>query len=708
MKEECKDCQGKGYRVLSREKCPDCKGSGKIKSVNFMSLSEKDVNSFLQSGSDCPRCNGTGEVEVKDPCVYCYGQGAFYKCDICGHEIDRPRPDGREVCDACSKINVVHTLDDSCDQEELEVGKLYHSKVNNIAAFGAFVDLNSNLRGLIHSSNMSDPLEVGQAVIVEVREIRRDGKMDLIPRKIGEFREVEVEKQIPVRISSEMEQYTGKLIRVEGEVIQIKQTGGPTIFTISDEGGVISAAAFQKAGERSYPEILTDMIVTATGEVTSRGDRLQLEVKSMKPLTGEVADAARKRIDSVIDRKAEPSEIEFLVDSEILERLRPAMMDVARDIKKAILRSKPILLRHHADADGMTAALAVERAIVPLIRDINGPDAEYHFYKRAPSKAPFYEMADVTKDICFALEDVSRHGQKMPLVVMVDNGSTEEDVESMRQAQVYGIDLVVVDHHHPDEAVDQFLLSHVNPAHVGGDFGITAGMLATEVARMINPDVTEKIKHLPAIAAVGDRSQAPEAQAYKDLIASRYDLDRLKDIALALDFEAYWLKFNSGRGVVDDIMDLGDPDRHDKIVDLLCEQANAMIDEQLEACMPNVKSRQLPNGSILNVLDVENYAHKFTFPPPGKTSGEVHDRMCQKTPDKPVITIGYGPDFAVIRSRGVKMNIPRMVRELHDEIVGGGVNGGGHLVVGSIKFVEGMRTEVLSKLVEKVGSEEVD
>ncbi|MHC1576178.1 MAG: DHH family phosphoesterase, partial [Methanosarcinaceae archaeon] len=392
----------------------------------------------------------------------------------------------------------------------------------------------------------------------------------------------------------------------------------------------------------------------------------------------------------------------------ILEKLRPAMKNVAKQIKKAIMLSTPILLRHHADADGMTAAVAIEKAILPLIEKVNGPDAEYYYYKRSPSKAPFYELMDVTRDVSFALEDAARHGQKLPLVIMVDNGSTDEDTPAMRQAQVYGINMVVVDHHHPDDVVDQYLLGHVNPAHVGGDFGITAGMLSTEVARMINPDVTDEIKHLPAIAAVGDRSESPEAHDYIELVSDRYSLDRLKDIALALDFQAYWLKFNSGRKIVDEILDLGDHKRHHQLVDLLCEQANEMIDDQLDACIPNVKSQDLPNGAILNVLDVENHAHKFTFPPPGKTSGEVHDRMCHKFEGKPVVTIGYGPDFAVIRSKNVLMNIPQMVRELHDEIKGAGVNGGGHLVVGSIKFVEGMRTEVLTKLVEKVGSVQVE
>jgi archaea-specific RecJ-like exonuclease len=63
----------------------------------------------------------------------------------------------------------------------------------------------------------------------------------------------------------------------------------------------------------------------------------------------------------------------------------------------------------------------------------------------------------------------------------------------------------------------------------------------------------------------------------------------------------------------------------------------------------SLESTERPNGIIMNVLDVENFAHKFTFPPPGKTSGEVHDRLCKKFAGKPVVTIGYGPDFAVLR-----------------------------------------------------------
>ena len=703
MNEKCTHCNGKGYSVTGTSRCPDCKGTGKSKSIDLMKLSEKDMNSFLKNGSSCTSCGGSGEKEIRQTCTTCSGKGTFYSCKICGSDMDEPY-EGKEVCHLCATKQVVYTLDNSCTLDELETGKMYHAVVRNIADFGVFVDLNSSLRGLIHSSNMKEELGVGEAVIVNLKEIKARGKMDLVPRKLKEYQTVELEKELPKRMANEMSQAVGSKVRIDGEVIQVKQTAGPTIFTIADETGHISCAAFESAGERAYPHIESDMIVSATGEVTARGDSVQLETQSLKRLTGQKEAEILKRIEAAIDKRAEPYETEYMVKSEVLERLKPAMKEVAKEIRKAILKSTPIILRHHADADGMTAAMAIEKAIIPLIKEVNGPDGEYYFYKRAPSKAPFYEITDVVRDINFALEDVARHGQRMPLVVSVDNGSTLEDVPAMKHAKVYGIQMIVVDHHHPDKEVDDYLLAHVNPAHVGGDFGMTAGMLCTEVAAMININVKKQIEHLPAVAAVGDRSEAEEAKQYISMMSDRYSLQDLKDIALALDFEAYWLKFNNGKGIIDDILDFGDHKIHKELVDLLCEQANEMISEQIDVCMAHVKSQNLPNGAILNVLDVENYAHKFTFPPPGKTSGEVHDRLCRKFASKPVITIGYGPDFAVIRSKGVKMNIPQMVRELHEEIKGGGVSGGGHLVVGSIKFVEGMRTEVLSKLAEKVGS----
>jgi RecJ-like exonuclease len=381
------------------------------------------------------------------------------------------------------------------------------------------------------------------------------------------------------------------------------------------------------------------------------------------------------------------------------------MRKVARRIRKAVFMGQPILVRHHADADGISAAVSLEQAVIALIRENGGDfDSDYFLFKRAPSKAPFYEIEDITRDLDFSLKDLVRYGQKLPLIILMDNGSTEEDIPSLKMAAVYDLSMLVVDHHHPDEVVDPYLEGHVNPYHVGGDFGVTSGMLGVEIARLIHPSVEPLVRHIAAVSAVGDRSEAPERGRFLALAAENYTEEHCKEIALALDYLQFWLRFNDGRELVKDLLNLnGNEDRHRALVRHLVDQANLAIAEQVEASMPHVKSRTLKNGVHIFLLDVELHAHKFTFPPPGKTSGEVHDRLIQKNPGAPVVTIGFGPDFAVLRSRGVMMNIPQMVRELRQEIVGGGVSGGGHLVVGSIKFVEGMREQVLEALIGKIG-----
>ncbi|HMB50627.1 MAG TPA: RecJ like exonuclease, partial [Natronoarchaeum rubrum] len=129
--------------------------------------------------------------------------------------------------------------------------------------------------------------------------------------------------------------------------------------------------------------------------------------------------------------------------------------------------------------------------------------------------------------------------------------------------------------------------------------------------------------------------------------------------------------------------------------------------DQLDATLPHVESEDLDNGATLYRIDVENDAHRFTYPAPGKTTGAVHDHVIEAH-GEPAITIGYGPDFAVLRSDGVRLDIPEMVTELTEGIVGGGVSGGGHLVVGSIKYVKGRREEVLDSLIEKMAEADID
>lgn len=600
---------------------------------------------------------------------------------------------------------IVYSLGPGCGLEDVEEGKIYAGTVQGFANFGTFVQLNARLKGLVHKSNVLGRHEEREQIFVKVINIRNNGNIDLAEVTPTVYQLESVTRRAKVTGLGDLASRVGRDVTLEVIVAQIKQTSGPTIFTLVDATGSGNAAAFIEAGVRAYPEVELGNSVFVVGEVMRRQNQLQIEVSAMERLSGEDAQRVHDRIEAALDARSEPEEIPLLIESEAMEQLRPEMRKVAKRIRRAVFEAQPIILRHHADADGISAAVAVEQAVVSLIKaEGNDLDTAYYLFKRSPSKAPFYEIEDITRDLDFALKDNVRFGQKLPLIVLMDNGSTEEDIPAMKVAKVYDLPIIVVDHHHPDAVVDDYLVAHVNPYHVGADFGITAGMLGTEVARLIFPGVSDQIKHFPAVAGVGDRSEAPERQRYLDLVADEYTEDECKDIALALDYEQFWLRFNEGREIVKDILNVdGERELQDKFVNLLVDEANAAIEDQMEASMPHVTEEVLPNGAHLFRIDVEIFAHRFTFPPPGKTAGEIHDRLCQQHPGEPVVTLGFGPDFAVLRSRGVMMNIPQMVRELHEEIRGGGISGGGHLVVGSIKFVEGMREAALAGLVEKIG-----
>ena len=721
MKKTCIECKGKGYHVTSYKICENCYGTGVKSELNLKNhvknISNQAMKHFEldeEQEVPCSICYGRGEIEVKETCNECEGQGELNKCKKCGKIIKTG-----DYCPECQEKPKVYILQSNCDVEDLELGENYKGKISRVENYGVFVSLSKSLFGLLRMKN--PPHQKGDEIIVRIIEIKqRRGEVDLTHSSIKEGYElVKLKKNIPrTRIGDITKNTIGKNVSLVGELIQIQQTSGPTIFTVTDETDTTWAAAFDEPGVRVYPHLDIGNIVEVTGEVNLHGGKIQIESESIERLRGPESVEARKRIDAAIDEKAEPENTELLIESEVLNNLRVRMTAAAKAIRRAVLDGRSILVRHHADADGICAGVAIEKAVVPLLKEINNSnDAEWHFFKRAPSKAPFYELEDVVKDLSFALEDMERHGQKLPLLVLMDNGSTEEDILALMKVKIYNIEVVVVDHHFPGEvtdgrvAVDDYVDVHVNPYLVGGDSSITAGALAVEIAKMINPEVQEKLLHLPGIAAVGDHARSDEAEKYIEIAADKgYNRDDLEKIATTVDFEAFYLRFMNGRGIIDTILGLSNKEKHQKLVDALYNESQRRVDWQLKAALPNLKTQKLHNNIIFSVLDVEKYAHKFTFPAPGKTCGYVHDTMVQKYgEEQPIVTLAYGPDFAVIRATDAvneifSFNLNNIISKLMIQIPEAGIDGGGHECAGSLKFVEGLSREVLSAFASEVAA----
>ncbi len=689
---KCEKCGGKGY-IEIEETCKVCGGTGKAKSFDpkiTAELTKEQLELFMKG--ICGVCKGTGKVKRLAVCPECKGSGKAGRCKICGAKVIG----NHDLCPNCRRKPHAYLLKNSCGIEDIRLNRVYVGKVSAITDIGVFVNLNKRLRGLIHKRNLGNvDLKEDDTVLVKVTNIRPTGEIDLALERMDNYAVVEVSKEVPKVKIAELEKHLGKMVEIRGKVTHVKLTGGPTVFTIIDETGGVNAVAFE-GGERAYPEIDVEDIVAVVGIVKKR-EKIQIEVLEMEKLLGEEAYKIQKAIQEELDRRSEPIFTGFLIESEILERLKPEMMAVAKELRKAVFESRPIIIRHHWDADGVCGGVALEKALIDLVEKYHpDPEAKYYLIRRRVSRAPFYELEDVVKDLDEALEDIDRHGDKVPLVVLVDNGSGLEDVPAIRQFLVFGADVITIDHHFPDEEVDKYLLYHVNPYKVGGDSNYTAGILSVEIARMVNPDVDLKL--LAGVSVVGDRAEG-EVEKYVELTG--LTREELQDIALAIEFEGFYLRFRPSSYIMHEILGFGRKDRQKKLVEMLSSYAKEAIEAQVKTAMDGVKVQELPNGIVLAALDVENYAKKFTFPPPGKLTGEVHDRLKQKY--ERIVTIGYGPDFAVIRSEGVELDIPRLVRELQEE-VNAGVEGGGHLVVGSIKFIPAKRKEVLARLASKIGS----
>jgi RecJ-like exonuclease len=605
---------------------------------------------------------------------------------------------------------VVYNLEPDCTIDDLEEGARYHATVNGVVEYGVFVDLSEHVSGLVHVSNLVGNYDVGDDFIVELADVREDGDLSFSEVQMANYETQSIGHGNRIA-TGDTADAVGDTVHIEGRVLQIKQTGGPTIFQVRDEEGVLPCAAFEEAGVRAFPDVDIDDIVRVTGTVESRNGGVQVETDDVTVLEGTTAETVIERLADATEDLLAPADVDPLVEWPAFEKLWGDLEQVARRLRATVLEGRPIRMRHHADGDGLCASVPLQYALERFIVDVyEDPEAPRHLLKRLPSKAPFYELEDVTRDLNFALEDRKRHGQKLPLLLMLDNGSTEEDTPAYRNLAHYDVPILVVDHHHPDpEAVEPLVEDHVNPYLHDEDYRITTGMMCVEIARMIDPGVTEDIEHVPAVAGLADRSEGEAMDDYLELTREAgYDEGRIREIGEALDYATHWLKYSAGREFVNDILNVNcdDRDRHGRLVDTLSERAERDVADQLDAALPHLESEHLDNGARLYRIDVERHAKRFTYPAPGKTTGRIHDRKVAETGD-PVITIGYGPDFAVLRSDGVRLDIPEMVSELR-ELPGAGVSGGGHLVVGSIKFVKGRREEVLDALVEKMAEAEID
>lgn len=497
----------------------------------------------------------------------------------------------------------------------------------------------------------------------------------------------------------------GSTFSGKGKVSVIKQTSGPTLMVIDDGTKSFTFKAFIKPGVRAFPEIEMGDMVSVTAVLNKRMETIEGEVKSMKKLSEAESKEFKKEIEKLNQAKYAPKCTEFSIKSEVLESLKPRFIKVATMIRQAVMERRPIILRHDADCDGYSSAMCMQRAIIALMDDVSGGDKllQYQNFKRAPSKAPFYEYEDAMKDIAYWLRDKIKNGAKEPLVIITDNGSTEEDILGYRQVKLYNCPIAVIDHHYPGEkdkdgkvAVDHIIQGHINPYLEGYDSNVCSGMLGYELARFIYEKNSNQIM-IPAMAALLDHVDGTEKDQYIKLAEDAgYTQEFMTKLGTIVYLESHYLRFQEAREFVDDLFG-ANKEVQKSIVEMLYPEIERRFKETRS--IGKHYSNVIDMGKFYVVeFDGEKGTSRGQFPAVGLATNQIH-AMFEEELDKPVVTMTEGSTFLTIRvGDDIKgFSVPEFCTEwINKKIPHTGADGGGHEHAGSVKFVEYARKEVIA------------
>lgn len=503
-------------------------------------------------------------------------------------------------------------------------------------------------------------------------------------------------------IKSITEQKIGHKLTLKGLVDRIAQTSGPTLFALVDGTGLLMLKGFDGPGVRAFPDVNEGDAVQVMVEIREFQGKIEGEILKMAKLQGAAATKAREDIDNQVRERAKVKPIPFMVQSPILEKLKDRFVKAASEIKFAIITNRPVIVRHHNDADGYSSGYALERAIIPLIEEQHGPGkAAWEYYTRSPVAAPMYEIEDSIKDTAHSLSDVAKFSNKMPLVVIVDTGSGEEDLLGIQQGKIHGIDFIVVDHHVFDkDVISSEVLVHINPFLVKEDGALySAGMLCAELARFINPNV--KSDYLPALAGLADRINNPPVMDKYLEIASKqgYTKELLHDLAALIDFVSAKLRFMEAREYIEVVF--GDPiDRQKKLVQLMSPYIRKLEAKGLAVAKAAAIKEHYKKTDLV-LLYVEKCFPRGAYPKPGKCVGMLHDEIQKTDKTDKLVSVGVLADLITMRATEASgFSVHEFMDYLNKKVPLAFIEGGGHHRAGAIKFVPDKQEDILKALRE--------
>jgi len=386
----------------------------------------------------------------------------------------------------------------------------------------------------------------------------------------------------------------------------------------------------------------------------------------------------------------------FSISSERLEAMRSDFISAAETIRRAIAENRPILLRHHSDCDGYSAALSLEQAILPLIEECHRRERPWIYYKRIPNKSPYYNYSDALRDLSSSLSDSERFGLRSPLIMLVDFGVSKDELYILRHLKIYHAKIIIIDHHEPglegESMVEYRKLvdAALNPHFLGFDGNITAGMLAFELSRIINTGIGENFL-LPSLSGISDKSECPELDEYLKRAKSKFSAEFIKSLAECIDFLAYTLGQAEARRIVSDLF--FEPEIQENLVSILLPEVKRRREAAIASAMHLAKIETLGRIRLAQV-EFSGMARQ-DYPPQGRIAGMCFDELSKN--EHNLVLFFILPDSIIIRSNAEKFSAPNFVSFLGKKLSLFGIEGGGHASAGTVRFFHFAKAAVIEE-----------
>lgn len=395
-------------------------------------------------------------------------------------------------------------------------------------------------------------------------------------------------------------------------------------------------------------------VITINGKAQIRGGTLQIVAETVK----KESEEKRKQIVEEIEKSVRVFENEPMIKTEIMEKLIPYAREVAKKLLVAKKLNRFVILRFHADADGIVGGIAISSLL--------------HAQKFQQNSA-IYSVRDALTDINLARNNF------MPLVILIDFGANEESISGLELLKADGIETIIIDHHPPAENVESYAY-FLSPWKFDGENASkhTAGYVAIEVARACGMGFEKYVK----TSLAGDKS---------DLLTLD---DEDKDRALVLDYLAAYSTFGNSLDFYKEVLE------KPALYESMLRQAKEKLESLRESVKANLKKRG-KNGLSIYLLNLDRIATMGEFPSRGKITSIAHDLVKEEE----AVVVGYSKKFIIFRitekaAERVKAN--ELIEKIKSTAPDFIESGGGHDKAASLKIREGFEKEILEEIIKMI------